>query len=255
MEPLDTSRPFLTKDAMARDVSERSLAGPAYQRIFRGCHIGSDVTLQPSVLYAAALLVVPEAYALSHHSAAEAMHLEVPKSPYVHLATPKDQRCRIQGIRVHRHPAKPPVHRFSSLPTTTPGQTFIDLASTLSLVDLTVIADAMLHRRLVSRERLDGHATGHSAAARRARAALTLANEGAESPMETRVRLLLKLAGLPDPVANLSIEITGSRTRRSISAIPRHWSPSNTTVVTTSIEKSSGRTISAGARNSRRSAG
>ena len=214
MEPLDTSKPFLTKEAVSCGVSERSLAGPSYQRIFRGCHIGSEVPLDPSVLHAAALLVVPEAYALSHQSAAQAMHLEVPRSPYVHLATPKDQRCRLQGIQLHRLPEKPTVYRFSGVPTTTPAQTLIDLASTLSLVDLTVVADAMLHRRLVPRDRLESHATGHAASAKRARAALRLANAGAESPMETRVRLLLKLAGLPDPVANLSIEVAESRTRR-----------------------------------------
>ncbi len=213
MQGFDSSRPFLTREARAEGISERDLAGAAYQRLFRGCHIAAGVLVDHPMKCAAALKLVPSAYGVSHHSAAEAMGLEVPTSPHVHLVVPVGHQCRIAGIKVHRVSKEPVLHRHSALPTTTPERVLLDLAPELCIVDRTVIADAILRRRLSTPDRLRESASARTYAGRRVREALALADAAAESGMETRSRLLLHFAGLPAPTVNLVIGVGGS-TRR-----------------------------------------
>lgn len=87
------------------------------------------------------------------------------------------------------------------LPVTSPVQTVVDLARRSSLIDGVSILDAALHRRLVTLGQLERWAATNAAQRGVAvfRRALELAEPAAESPMETRLRLLLVLAGLPRP--------------------------------------------------------
>lgn len=81
--------------------------------------------------------------------------------------------------------------------------TFIALASCLSLVELVVVGDAMVRMQLVSeadlREKTKASSERHAVLARRAAG---LVRRGVDSPMETRLRLLIVLAGLPEPEVN-----------------------------------------------------
>jgi very-short-patch-repair endonuclease len=83
---------------------------------------------------------------------------------------------------------------------------FIELASMLSLVDLVIVGDALVRRKLVTRE--DLVAGCRDSADRHAAAALTAADfvrAEVDSPMETRLRMLLVLAGLPEPQVNFRV--------------------------------------------------
>jgi hypothetical protein len=85
-----------------------------------------------------------------------------------------------------------------------PEQTFIDLAATgINLVDLVVLGDAMLKAKLTTIPTLieAWHGCGTRLALRAAR----LIRDGVDSPMETRVRLLIVMAGLPEPTVNVII--------------------------------------------------
>lgn len=89
---------------------------------------------------------------------------------------------------------------------TTPARTFIDLAPKLPLVELVVVGDAIL-RRLGTLPDLET-AVGRAARRRgvvRARQALPLLRARVDSPMETRLRLLLVTAGLPCPEVNVPV--------------------------------------------------
>ena len=86
---------------------------------------------------------------------------------------------------------------------TTAEDTFLDLAGELGLVDLVVLGDALVRRRRTTVTKLvaaAAQASGrHVALARRAAG---LVRAGVDSPMESRLRMLLVLAGLPEPVVN-----------------------------------------------------
>ena len=77
----------------------------------------------------------------------------------------------------------------------------------LSLVEAVVIADMALNRRLVRLEQLASWAAANPGqrGARTFRRALGYADRGAASPMETRLRMLLILAGLPRPRTQVEI--------------------------------------------------
>jgi very-short-patch-repair endonuclease len=85
--------------------------------------------------------------------------------------------------------------------------TLLDLCRRLSLIEAAVIADAALHARITSLEELSRwvamNARRHGI--RKLRRALTYAEPAAESPMETRLRMILELGGLPRPRAQVPI--------------------------------------------------
>lgn len=89
----------------------------------------------------------------------------------------------------------------------TPEQTFIDLAAVgMNLVDLVVLGDAMLKARLTTISALiEAIEAWHGNGTRLGLRAARLMREGVDSPMETRVRLLIVLAGLPEPTVNVIV--------------------------------------------------
>jgi hypothetical protein len=88
--------------------------------------------------------------------------------------------------------------------TTSVPRTIFDLPS---LVDSVVVADAALHSRLVTRAELRGWIDSQAGrkGVRRAGRVLEFVDAKAESPMETRLRMLLVLNGLPRPELQVTI--------------------------------------------------
>ena len=82
-----------------------------------------------------------------------------------------------------------------------------DLGRRLPLVEAVVALDTALHRRITGLEQLklwlDTHPGYHGI--RQLRRAVELANPATESPMETRLRLLLMSNGLLTPVVQMSL--------------------------------------------------
>jgi very-short-patch-repair endonuclease len=198
---LDTRSPFTRARALAAGITDAMLRGPAFRRLFRGVHIRSDVVLWPTVYAEAALLLHPASAFVSHHSAAEAYRLPVPDQHETHISViDKADRRRRDGIRHHLASPDSDVSVHNGLRVSGPTQLFVEMGRWLNLVDLVVLGDAMVKRRLVSlaalREACDNsQIRGASAAAR----AAAYVREGVDSPMESRLRMLLVLAGLPEP--------------------------------------------------------
>jgi hypothetical protein len=93
-----------------------------------------------------------------------------------------------------------------NLRVTNPAQTFLDLAGSLDLVDLVVLGDSLVKAKRVTPEELTAAASvWDGAGAARARRAARFVRKGVDSPKETRVRMLLVLAGLPEPTVNVII--------------------------------------------------
>lgn len=86
-------------------------------------------------------------------------------------------------------------------------RTLADLTPVLDLTEVLVLADAALHRGLTSGNKLRAMAdlfAGHPGI-KALRTVIEHSEPASESPMETRLRMLLVLAGLPRPVAQQSI--------------------------------------------------
>lgn len=167
--------------------------------LFRGVHVDRAVPLTLQVRIEAALLVVTPGSHVSHHTAATLWGAIVPTHPDIHVSSPRN-RTRRDGITAHRLKDGQEVVRFRGLRVTSPVQTFLDLAHCLTLVDLVVLGDSLVRRRRTTPEQLvSATRRHHGPYSRLARQAAALVRAGVDSAMETRLRLLIVLAGLPEP--------------------------------------------------------
>jgi very-short-patch-repair endonuclease len=209
-------RPAFVPDALRKDVflgsdavgagllTRRQLDSRPWRRLFRDCYVHADVAITHELRIVGACLLLPDAV-VTGHSAAVLWGAE--------LAGPDDDvevTCgsgshprRIPGITVRR--ANIPSGdrwRRKSLPVTTATATTLRLASVLTGDEAVIAVDRMVACGAAEleavRERA-GAARGRGAA--RARRACALADGLAESPQETRLRLLMLRGGFPAPVA------------------------------------------------------
>ena len=210
---LDLRRPFLRAEALKAGLTDKVLAGPRFRRIFTGVFIAADVAPHPLHRVAAALLVHPATAFASHVSAARVLNAPLPVGlvdEHVSVFGAGDRRRR-NGIRPHVVPPGTPVARWNDLRISAPVQNFVELAEQLDLVDLVVVGDHYVRRGWVTSEDLVAHAdrAGNAHARRAARCV----RRDVDSPMETRLRMLLVLAGLPEPVVNHKLVTEGGSVR------------------------------------------
>lgn len=227
-EPLRT-RPFTRAQASAAGVPRHRLESPDVVSLGFGVYAqvgishewprGYDLPghgLGPLAL--AALVRHYRGALVSHATAAHCLRLPIPASlerePRIHLtwadgSAPAQRR----GIVSHRSPlTREDQTSRHGIALTTPARTWIDLCSDprLQQTDLVILADAIVNRPWRRGTRIDGLDTldGLSAAMtragavkgiRRARITLDRTRVGADSPAETRTRLALVDAGLPEP--------------------------------------------------------
>lgn len=163
---------------------------------------------------AAALhLVLPENSAFCRSTAAALLELPLPceltaAALPLEVMTPSDGALiRHRGTVGHRGLETRRVVRIGKLRVTSPVDTWLDLAQTLALDDLVILGDAILARnaQLIDDLREGVRRRAGSRGIRRAREALELVRPGVRSPMETRTRLLLVRAGLPEPELNAEV--------------------------------------------------
>ncbi|OLP72489.1 hypothetical protein BJM39_06100, partial [Salmonella enterica subsp. enterica serovar Javiana] len=200
MAAFDPTVPFRRSDALAAGVSAWRLR--AFRRLHRDVYVAPEVGLDARVRALAALAMAPAGALVARHAAALLLGGVVPASPHVHLVLPRGSRVRAAGIeaRVGRPRSSA---RIRGVPVTTAEDTFVDLGAEIGLVDLVVLGDSLVKAARTTPAALvaaAAAATGAQAPVLRRAAALVRA--GVDSPMETRLRLLLVLAGLPEPVVN-----------------------------------------------------
>jgi Protein of unknown function (DUF559) len=205
---LDIRSPFTRADARTAGITAKDLISSRYQKVFYNLYVSADVVLTPQVRARAALrLASLDSYA-SHHTAAELWGLPAPLDDHTHITvTEHGERLRRQGVKSHL--GQIDAHRTlrTGIPVSTPEQTFIDLAAIgVKLVDLVVLGDAMLKAKLTTIPTLmETIEAWHGYGTRLALRAAQLMREGVDSPMETRLRLLIVLAGLPEPTTNVML--------------------------------------------------
>jgi very-short-patch-repair endonuclease len=202
--------PFHGTEAIASGrLSKDALRTAAWRRLFRDVYVASDVEPTHLVRCRAAVLVLPAIAAISGGSAAylhgcDVLDADAP----VDVTVTRQIRPRT-GMRVRRASLDPSdIVRLAGMPVTALARTAFDVARSAELDDAVVTVDSLLNLGRVSLEEARAYAE-HRATWRgtaRARRVLALAAQGAESPMETRLRLLLVRAGLPTPVLQLRLE-------------------------------------------------
>src|SRR5699024_3695282 len=156
----------------------------------------------------AALMIHPRAALLSHSTAARLLEVPVPNDEEIHVSVP-DAGQRRHRAGIHSHVS---AHRVTwevnGLRTSGGADLLCELASMLSLTDLVVAGDSIAARHDAGAVR-KGVADHRCSAGVAAQRAADLVCDRVESPMETRVRLLLTLAGFPMPQINHQIHHRG----------------------------------------------
>ncbi len=206
MPDLDTRLPFTSAEARAAGLTRGQLRTRRFERLLHGCYISSDVHVSERILVLAALKVVPQAAGCSHQTAGRVLGAAVPHSPLTHLAVPRECRSSPEGVQLHRYASRPPMVRRGGVWVTAPGQTFVDLAPGLPFVDQVILGDSLVrHAGTDAAALVEAASQARGRGARAARRAAAYVRRDVDSPMETRVRLLMTLAGLPEPVVNHEI--------------------------------------------------
>ncbi|MFD7075964.1 DUF559 domain-containing protein [Nocardioides sp. NPDC059952] len=203
--PFDPMRPFLRASAAATG-SVKELRTPAYRRLLHGIYVLATVEVTPTLIAEAALLPFGEEAWASHATAARVLNLPIPALPGEHV-TVVDRRRRRGRKDVTCHLGRKGwVNVISGVRVSAPQQVFVELATQLSLVDLVIVGDHMVRKGLVdlaTLQRFCADSSGPGAVL--ARVAAGYVRDGVDSPMETRLRLLIVLAGLPEPEVNLLV--------------------------------------------------
>jgi very-short-patch-repair endonuclease len=207
--------PFSIAEARAASLGRRSLEGASWRRIGPGIYISAGLAQDPLQKIEAARRRLPNGAAFSGLTAAWLHGLDVAHCDPIEVTVPL--RAGVSGrsgIAVRRSViAAADLVQVRGMPATSMVRTIADLCARLSLVEAVVIADAALHQRRFKLQDLRSWSASNSRrhGIRMMRRVIDFAEPAAESPMESRLRMLLVLAGLPRPRAQVAIHDESGR--------------------------------------------
>jgi hypothetical protein len=191
--------PFRGSEAISRGVVTRNDLRRRYRVIFRDVYIARDMAVTPAVKANAAWLSTGATLAgVSAAAALGTKWLEVSEPAEIIRGDRHSQR----GMVVHTYElASGEVCHVGDMRVTTPARTAFDIGRRRPVNLAVPILDALLNATAIKPLDVVALAERHPRARgiRRLRAALELVDGGAESPRETRLRLVLIRAALPKP--------------------------------------------------------
>lgn len=204
-----TRGPFTLREGLNAGLTPDQLRTSAWKHLSFNwyCWAGLRVTeeMRLSTIHAG----LPQGAAFSGLTAARLHGLDLapPRRPEVIVPRELEIADRSQATvrRVDLHPTDITFSR--GLPVTSQLRTAFDLGGRLPLVEGVVAIDLALHAGLIDLDEFAGYVAGHAGrpGVVRARQVLTHAEPKTESPMESRLRMLLVLAGLPRPEAQVDL--------------------------------------------------
>jgi very-short-patch-repair endonuclease len=205
-KPVDTRRPFSRADAIKAGIDSRLFRGSRFRRIFRGVYIEASVAMTPKVRAEAALVPFHESAFASHASAARIHGVPIPTLPDEHVTVLRAAHRRLRpDIQCHLR-ADGRILVRDGVRVSSYGQMFVELAELLSLVDLVVVGDNLVrHGRIKCPDLIDFCKESEMRCAGSALSAVAYVRERVDSPMETRLRMLIVLAGLPEAEVNRTL--------------------------------------------------
>lgn len=205
-------RAFTVAEAVAAGVRRHRLRAPSLHRPTYGVRHTEPCTDLVS-LARATRLGLPDGCAFSHVTAAQLLGIPLPKAlqeeATLHVmrgsGRPLVERAGCEG---HRGLERRRLLEVHGLLVTSPEDTWCDLGSQLELDDLIVAGDHIVHRTRGLPIAQLRTAVGKRAGERgvlRLREALPWLRDRSGSPMETKGRLLIVRAGLPEPELNATL--------------------------------------------------
>ncbi|HEY9418526.1 MAG TPA: DUF559 domain-containing protein [Pseudonocardia sp.] len=207
-------RPFRGSVAVAAgQLTWGELRGPRFRRVLPDVYVSeaAPTDLRTRSL-AAYQLVAARGGALAGYSAAELHRVAcAPVNAPAEVITGWDTRSRAD-LRVHRDTLRADeVRTVDGCLVTTPLRTAFDLARRLDLVEAVVAVDAFAGRFGFKPAEVLALRRPGMRGVRRLDRVITLTEPMSESAMETRLRLLLVLAGLPPPAVQHPVSGTNAR--------------------------------------------
>lgn len=202
--------PFTVAEAIGVGVTRAQLRGAGYCRLGSGLYRWVGLSQSPHLLLSAVARRLPAGAAFSGRTAAWLHGLDMEPCDPIEVTIPDvigtRRRAGTSVSRAALGVEEICLRRY--LPTTTALRTVVDLGGRDPWIEAVVAADMFLHARLVSIADLHVHVARHPRAKgiARLRRVVEMAEPKSESPMETRLRMLLVLAGLPRPEVQVSIQ-------------------------------------------------
>jgi hypothetical protein len=201
--------PFTAAEAIAVGVTRAQLRGAGYCRLGSGLYRWVGLKESPQLLLNAVTRRLPAGAAFSGRTAAWLHGLDLAPCDPIEVAIPDPSGTRRRaGASVSRAAiCTDEIVLRHGLPTTSAVRTVADLGGREPLTEGVVAADLFLHARLVTIAQLRTYIAERPRARgiARLRRVVDLVEPKSESPMETRLRMLLLLARLPRPEVQVSL--------------------------------------------------
>ncbi len=192
-------RLLTVRSARQYGLTLRQLAGPRFRRLSRGVYLSGPAEPTLTERAAAALLALPGDTVITGVTALWLHGVEIGSATPIRVVTTTDGKTIRAGIRLSRVLRPPAARRRIA----TPVAAWIAACAELNLDHAVAAADWLIRLRKVTCDDLvAGAEVSNGRGCRMARRAAGLARAGAESPRESRLRLMLVLAGLVEPKCN-----------------------------------------------------
>lgn len=200
---------FSLAQARSAGLTREDLRGSAWQRVAHGWYRWRGCEPREEHLLIAIASTLPKGGAFSGLTAARRWCIEAPTPKRPEIVVPDLSRV------AHRAPATVRCIQLEAgdvvwrdgFPVTSPARTCFDLAARLPLIEAVAAVDMALHRGLVTPDHFQQYVATHKGIAGvvKARKVLEHLEPRSESPMESRLRMLLVQAGLPRPEAQVTL--------------------------------------------------
>lgn len=204
-------------------LTRRQLAGASWRRLCRDVYVHRDVPVTHELHVRAALTLLPRAV-VTGHSAAVLWGVELAGAddPVEVTLPPATHMVRVEGLVTRRAAlARRHVTRRRGLAVSTPAATAVRLAGALPRDSAVAVVDQLVHAGVVTLPAVRAlAAVSYGPGSARARSAAALADGLAESPQESRLRLLIGRSSLPAPVAQFEVRHEGRFVARTDFAWP-----------------------------------
>jgi hypothetical protein len=204
-------RPFTAAQAALVGVSRKNLRGRQWRHVLQGVWAHVDLPDTRATRLAAVRLVLPAGWFICGLTAAWIWGIDVQdrRSDLIWIGGRTGRRvrtragCLVREITVD----DADLQVVDGVLMTTPLRTVFDCGRWLSVVEGTVVADAIAHERVITVAGLAAYAKSHRAlrGIRTLDQVIDLMDPKSESPMETRVRVLIVRSGLPRPQCQIEI--------------------------------------------------
>jgi len=197
---------FTVAQAEAAGLNRSQLRSKSFQSVYRGVYAPSGLELTgPALVRAAILAIGPRDVAASNVTGLALHGVCDFRDAAIHLATHRRSQRRVPGIVVHRHHFLGEFEWIDGCPVLASARCLVDAATNHGIASVVAWGDSLIRLGKVTLDALrafgdDNHFDG----VLRLRRAVSLMSDRAESHMESLVRVMIELAGLPRPLVNHS---------------------------------------------------